>query len=69
MGARLRRDTPLLKSRSIDVLHYREGRQKTRKIVIRCVSEAVFEALRTRLRGARSEANGGKEGVKGNDQA
>jgi hypothetical protein len=45
-----------------DDLHYSDGRQKIRKIVIRCTSEAVFEALRTRLRGARGEANGGNSG-------
>jgi hypothetical protein len=55
MGTRLRRDAPLLKSRSIDVLHYREGRQKTRKIVIRCASQAVFEALRSRTMGRGGE--------------
>jgi hypothetical protein len=51
MGARLRRDTPLLEPRGIEVIHYKEGRQKTRKIVLRCISAGVFEALRARLAG------------------
>jgi hypothetical protein len=55
LGARLRRDTPLLESRSILVAHYREGRQKTRKIVIRCASQVVFDALRARTMGRGGE--------------
>jgi hypothetical protein len=51
MGARLRRDTPLLKSRGIVVEHYRQGRKKDRKIILRCLSEKVFDVPRARLRG------------------
>jgi putative DNA primase/helicase len=50
MGARLRRDTPLLKSRGVLVEHYKQGRRKDRKIVLRCLSEKVFDELRARLR-------------------
>lgn len=51
MGTRLRRDTPLLDSRGIEVVHYKEGRVKARKILLRCKSEKVFDELRARLRG------------------
>jgi len=51
MGTRLRRDTPLLKSRGIVVEHYRQGRKKDRKIILRCSSERAFDELRARLRG------------------
>ncbi len=53
MGTRLRRDTPLLKSRGILVEHHKAGRRKDRMIVLRCSSERVFDELRARLRGER----------------
>jgi hypothetical protein len=53
MGTKLRRDVPLLKSRGIIVERYKEGRQKTRKIVLRCASEKMFDALKARLKGER----------------
>jgi len=56
MGTRLRRDTPLLESRGILVEHYKQGRRKDRKIVIRCLSERVLDELRARLRGERDGA-------------
>jgi putative DNA primase/helicase len=55
MGARLRRDAPLLKSRGIEVAHYKEGRRKDRKIVLRCISQRVFDELRARCRGEQPE--------------
>jgi hypothetical protein len=60
MGTQLRRDTKPLKARGIEVLHYREGRKKTRKIVVRCKSEPVFEELRARLRGDQPPPGGGE---------
>jgi len=55
MGTRLRREVPLLKSRGIIVERYKQGRQKTRKLVLRCSSRTIFEALRARLKGERSD--------------
>ena len=55
MGTRLRREVPLLKSRGIVVEHYKEGRQKTRKIVLRCASEKMLEQLRVRPKGGSGE--------------
>lgn len=61
MGTKLRRDTPLLKSRGITVERYREGRQRTRKIVLRCTSEKGLEQLRARLKGERTDNPSGEQ--------
>jgi putative DNA primase/helicase len=51
MGSGLRRIVSLLASRGIETTFYRAGRMKIRKIVLRCVSEKVFNELRDRMLG------------------
>ena len=51
MGSAIRRIAPLLKARSITVEHYKAGRQKTRMMSLRCISQRAFEDLAQRVRG------------------
>lgn len=55
-GSKLRIVAPLLRSRGILFETYKDrDRKRTRRIVLRCVSEAVFDELRTRFMGRRAE--------------
>jgi putative DNA primase/helicase len=56
LGSILRRVAPLLRPRGISFEPYKDrDRKRTRRLVLRCISEAVFEELRLRLTGRRSE--------------
>ncbi len=53
-GSALRRIAPLLRSRGIEFLPYKDGdRNRTRQLKLRCASEAGFDELRARLMGRR----------------
>jgi len=52
VGSALRRLAPLFRSRGIVFEAYKaRDRKRTRRLALRCASEAVFEELRTRFRG------------------
>jgi hypothetical protein len=52
VGSSLRRIAPLLRSRSILFEPYKDrDKKRTRRIVLRCTSPAVFEELHTRMMG------------------
>ena len=51
VGSALRRLAPLLRSRGIMFEPYKDtDRKRTRRLVLRCVSEIAFEELRARLK-------------------
>ena len=56
MGTQLRRDTKPLRARGIEVRHRKEGREKTRMIALRCMSEKIFHELVARLKGGTDAA-------------
>jgi hypothetical protein len=57
LGSELRVIAPLLRSRGIDFRPYKDSRRKrTRLIILRCLSEAVFEEVRARVTGQRHGA-------------
>jgi hypothetical protein len=57
VGSALRRIAPLLRSRGIEFLAYKDrDKKRTRRIVLRCGSEAVCDELRARVMGGRRGA-------------
>jgi hypothetical protein len=53
----LERIAPLLRSRGIEFKRYEDrDRKRTRRIVLRCVSEAAHDELRARILGQRRGA-------------
>jgi putative DNA primase/helicase len=54
VGSALRRVAPLLRSRGIEFAPYKDrDKKRTRRIVLRCASEAAFDELRARVMGQR----------------
>ena len=52
VGSALRRLAPLLRSRGLMFEPYKDrDRKRTRRLILRCVSESVFEELRARAMG------------------
>jgi putative DNA primase/helicase len=62
VGSALRRIAPLLRSRGIKFLAYKDrDKKRTRRIVLSCISEAVFDELRARVMGGSRGDNGNRE--------
>ncbi len=58
VGSALRRVAPLLRSRGIEFAPYKDrDKKRTRRIVLRCTSEAIFDELRARVMGQRRGGN------------
>ena len=50
LGSTLRRIAPLLRSRAIEFLSYKDrDKKRTRRIILRCVSEDAYDELRARV--------------------
>jgi hypothetical protein len=59
LGGALDKIAPLLRSRSIEFTRYRDpDRKRTRRVIVRCASEAIYEELRARVRGLPRGAGG-----------
>jgi hypothetical protein len=59
VGGQLRRVAPLLRAPGIEFAPYKDrDRKRTRRIVLRCMSDSVFEELRARLTGQNPGAGG-----------
>ena len=57
LGSGLRRIAPLLRSRGIEFHPYKDtSKKRTRRIILRCVSESAFDELRARVTGQRRGA-------------
>ncbi|HTT80187.1 MAG TPA: hypothetical protein VMF86_10955, partial [Stellaceae bacterium] len=60
IGSALRRIAPLLRARSIEFTAYKDrDKNRTRRIILRCLSDAAYDELRERLMGGRSGESAG----------
>lgn len=59
LGSALRRVAPLLRSHAIELHDYKDSdRKRTRRMILRCASEAAFDELQARLMGHGGDAPG-----------